>query len=376
MHRGKGEMMERKRRAVGNNVHRVSSFLFSIFLSIMVCFNVVNKTKPQMVTAFLFQNRIFRHQHFSKNEERCNLLSFNRVGSFENDRNTISRKYHQLMGHRVAIIGGGLAGLSAAYHLLEKSPSTDITIVDRNDPGTGGASAVAGGLLHPLSPKGKLAYKGFEGLAAANQLVEAASFFEDNVVLRNNIYRIATTETQAVKFRETATILPELATWIEPDSVIRVDNQNNIWEENYFSSEKNVLGALRLSGDCKVVHMRSYLKGLWSHCKSTGSGEKRWITREDLNCIESDEWKELLRDFDCVIFAAGSGLFESSLMHQDEFPITLVRGQSIEMTIANKIPWNAVLCGKYVSPLLENNRVLIGKDSIRFLAFLLSQQHS
>jgi hypothetical protein len=45
----------------------------------------------------------------------------------------------------VGIVGGGLAGLSTAYQLLQKSPSLDITIIDKAPPGTAGASSVAGG---------------------------------------------------------------------------------------------------------------------------------------------------------------------------------------------------------------------------------------
>lgn len=212
-----------------------------------------------------------------------------------------------------------------------------------------------------MSPKGKLAYKGLEGLASANELVAAASKFEDSVVLRNSIYRIATTEAQASKFRETAAELPELATWLEPGSTSGRTGDTEKWEENYFSCEKDVLGALRLSGDCKVVHMRSYLRGLWSHCESIGSGTKKWENFEDDQSIKNNEWSERLANFDCVIFAAGSGLFQSSIMNKDDFPINLVRGQSMEMTVDNEVPWNAVVCGKYVSPLLEQNRVLIGR---------------
>ena len=46
---------------------------------------------------------------------------------------------------KVAIVGGGLAGLSTAYHLLSKEPTVDITIWDETSVGAGGASAVAGG---------------------------------------------------------------------------------------------------------------------------------------------------------------------------------------------------------------------------------------
>ena len=45
----------------------------------------------------------------------------------------------------IAIVGGGLAGLSTAYHLLEKCSSTEITIFDQAPAGAGGASSVAGG---------------------------------------------------------------------------------------------------------------------------------------------------------------------------------------------------------------------------------------
>lgn len=45
----------------------------------------------------------------------------------------------------MGIIGGGLAGLSTAYHLLQKSPSIDVTIIDKAEPGASGASSVAGG---------------------------------------------------------------------------------------------------------------------------------------------------------------------------------------------------------------------------------------
>jgi ribulose 1,5-bisphosphate synthetase/thiazole synthase len=51
--------------------------------------------------------------------------------------------HHHLQN--IAIVGGGLAGLSTAFHLLQKSPSLGITILDTSAPGEGGASTVAGG---------------------------------------------------------------------------------------------------------------------------------------------------------------------------------------------------------------------------------------
>ena len=55
------------------------------------------------------------------------------------------RLYSQGDDLNVGIVGGGLAGLATAYHLLEKNPLIQITILDKAQPGSGGASAVAGG---------------------------------------------------------------------------------------------------------------------------------------------------------------------------------------------------------------------------------------
>lgn len=71
---------------------------------------------------------------------------------------------------RCAVVGGGFAGLATAYHLA--AFGSDVTIFDPNEVGTGGSSAVAAGLLHPLTPRGKLIWKGEEGIAASKELIE------------------------------------------------------------------------------------------------------------------------------------------------------------------------------------------------------------
>ena len=100
------------------------------------------------VAALLMDKRTLRKQCYSlAGRERRNPFSSrvnSGIGGCSSDKNT-SRQQHSLMAHRVAVIGGGLAGLSTAYHLLEKSPFSDITIIDQQSPGAGGASAVAGG---------------------------------------------------------------------------------------------------------------------------------------------------------------------------------------------------------------------------------------
>lgn len=69
-----------------------------------------------------------------------------------------------------AVVGAGFAGLATAYHLT--AFGSDVTIFDPSEVGTGGASSVAAGLLHPLTPRGKLIWKGEEGFVAAKELIE------------------------------------------------------------------------------------------------------------------------------------------------------------------------------------------------------------
>lgn len=60
---------------------------------------------------------------------------------------------------RVAVIGGGFAGLAAAYHLLTAAGSIgramELTLYDAVGLGAGGSGAAAG-LLHPYTPRGKV----------------------------------------------------------------------------------------------------------------------------------------------------------------------------------------------------------------------------
>jgi FAD dependent oxidoreductase len=69
-----------------------------------------------------------------------------------------------------------ISGLATAYHLVRGGAA--VTVFDEQPVGQGGASAVAAGMLHPLTPRGKLIWKGAEGLAAANQLIEVNEWLQ------------------------------------------------------------------------------------------------------------------------------------------------------------------------------------------------------
>lgn len=200
-------------------------------------------------------------------------------------------------------------------------------------------------MLHPLSPRGKLVHLGLEGLASTNKLLDTALQYEGETILRNEIYRVALNDEHVSTLKRTGKELPDLTQWKEPE------------ELPWANSE--ILGSLRLHSGCKVVHVPTYLKGLWAACQSMGSGEKEWLVDADCTSPEYD-WEHCLSSFDTVVLCAGAGLFQNSII-KDRMPMQLVRGQSVELSLGEKSFEHAMLCGKYVSPLVEKNRVLVGK---------------
>ncbi len=73
---------------------------------------------------------------------------------------------------QIAIVGAGLAGLAAAYFLIEKG--IGVTLFDEKGVG-GGASGVCSGLLHPYPGLGaRLSHLADEGIELAHQLIGVA----------------------------------------------------------------------------------------------------------------------------------------------------------------------------------------------------------
>ncbi|KAI2509271.1 FAD dependent oxidoreductase [Fragilaria crotonensis] len=227
----------------------------------------------------------------------------------------------------IAIVGGGLAGLALAHNLLQES-GVHVTIYDKAVVGQGGASSVAGGLLHPLSPRGKVVHWGLEGLASTSRLVDSASCFSPHCVLRDKLYRVALTEENVATLKATASL--DISRWMEKDEMDAVLGSNS-------------MGGLELSNGCRVIHVPSYLEGLYAACQELGSIE--WRVTNDLTDLAKHE---------VIVWAGGAGMLQDGTLDQALIPVELVRGQSLEMKPTHQIPREAALCGKYISPLLDN----------------------
>ena len=100
------------------------------------------------------------------------------------------------MKRKIAVIGAGLSGLAAAWHILERDPQSSVTIFDKTGVGAG-ASGVASGLFHPYpGEKGRRSKYALEALEETNKLLELVGehCFEKGIV------RIALNEDQRETF--------------------------------------------------------------------------------------------------------------------------------------------------------------------------------
>ncbi|KAI2490477.1 FAD dependent oxidoreductase [Fragilaria crotonensis] len=129
----------------------------------------------------------------------------------------------------VALILQSLEVVSPAWRWLTtycRSRGVHVTIYDKAVVGQGGASSVAGGLLHPLSPRGKVVHWGLEGLASTSRLVDSASCFSPHCVLRDKLYRVALTEENVATLKATASL--DISRWMEKDEMDAVLGSNSM----------------------------------------------------------------------------------------------------------------------------------------------------
>ena len=221
---------------------------------------------------------------------------------------------------------------------------------------------------------------GREGLEETSRLVQKATASSgslmiensEKIVLRDELYRLAVTEQQRNQLQQTASSLNDIAEWLDRDETVR-----RLGVEG--AALQSVLGAIRLHSGCQVIHVPAYLRGLWRAC-----GREAALTGSNV------EWRQIDANqncrsfgdiFDATIYCAGAGMFSrnadngSTLIigHEEgqpcnmtrKLPVQLVRGQSLELHAPSQtdesinIP-HALLCGKYVSPLPLQSRILVG----------------
>lgn len=246
---------------------------------------------------------------------------------------------------RIAVIGGGLAGLATTHHILNStervarkrggdSSRIHVTVFDPAAPGTSvGASAVAAGLLHPFTPRvKKKVWQAEKGMDAAIALIEKAQKFAERPLIRHSgILRLAMTSQQVDDFRVARNRFPR-----ELDLL-----SSTVLVGKLPDPPLNKRGVLHNQG--AVVNTPAYLKALWAACAS--SGRASW-SQERVGAFE-----DLLPDFDSVIVCAGAAT--RAVSNMASLPILPCRGQNIRFRprhAGTNPPPYPLISGKYIIP--------------------------
>jgi glycine/D-amino acid oxidase-like deaminating enzyme len=236
-----------------------------------------------------------------------------------------------------------------------------------------------------------------EGLAATNALVEQAQRHYNNddannknngvVVLRDELYRVATDDRQRQTLQQTAVQFPAMAKWLEPVELRTVldtssrptqqqsdDDKEDIMDAPTTTAVLNdwdaIQGALRLSNGCQVIHVPSYLQGLWRACEDLAnhsSSTVQWTLADGLfdtaSAAAGDDNKNVTTTTTTTattttIYCVGATSCKAlEARFGLSLPVQLVRGHSVEFR--GHVP-HAMLSGKYISPTVDENVTLIG----------------
>ena len=246
---------------------------------------------------------------------------------------------------RIAIVGGGLAGLGTAAQLISESeaPIEQLHVYDPAPPGAGGASAVAAGLLHPFTPRGREIWKGLAGFEATTALLKRVEAISGPCSSQSGLLRLALAEEKVVELQTSAAggagTLAQ--TWLSCDEA-----------STLASVPVGGLGATHAPAAVSIDVPR-YVRGLWALIQSEGrDADVAW----KLGAVESLQ-PLLAAGYDAIVVAMGARTPE--LCGCEGLPLTPCRGQNLVLSNEARLSI-PLISGKYLVPIDGGSRLLAG----------------
>lgn len=234
----------------------------------------------------------------------------------------------------IAVVGGGLAGLAALWHLLEQaSPSTSITLIEKND-AISCASSVAAGLLHPyLGMRASRDLYATQGLKETLHLLQIAEkYFGKPVFQKTGVLRPIQHAGQQHRFFSRSQEYPEETEW---------------WDLHKVAEQ--IQGLIPMPGlfikEGCTVDLPNYLQGLRLACKAKGA---RFINDHILSLKQ-------LTNYDKVLIAAGSGTL--AIKECANLPLTSIKGQVLSLQWPEELPIPKIALGSHPYLIVSKERI-------------------
>lgn len=235
---------------------------------------------------------------------------------------------------RIAIVGGGLAGLATCYHLLEKDGSLQVKLFEKKKIGAG-ASGVAAGLLHPyVGNLAKPRWKEHEGVQSTRKLLDlAAQTIGQATYIASGVVRCIMHQEQIQAFKDTS----------------KNDTSVFWWEAKYTASQIGIAKPSIFISEGLSVYSEIYLKGLWLLCQHYGA-----------ELISKTFGPEDYPHFDVIILSCGAALPKL----YPALKLVLKRG---EVLLCKKQLKHGIVGDGYLSLSSDPNVCYIGSTSRRNL---------
>ena len=241
------------------------------------------------------------------------------------------------------VVGGGYGGLAAAHHLLQTSGCAGVTLYDDYAVTGSKASLVSAGLLHPLTPSGKLMWMGAEALSESLSLLEHAQHSSSRDVRNKGVKIVRPFYSQKELDAWTASShTPAVAPYLQmrsPEHFLREQYGDEVRGELF----ADIKGAAELTGSV-CVNSGDYLAGLLSSLSKRSNFEV--VNRK----IDINDLADVAASAPFVILAAGPGI-----MHlwegEPALPVKCARGQNLLIRSGvDALRRNALLSGEYLIP--------------------------
>lgn len=243
---------------------------------------------------------------------------------------------HVAMSLRVAIVGGGFAGLSTAFKLAKSCK--ELHIYDTRPAGQAAASSIAGGLMHPIAPRGNLMWNGMEGFGATKGILETLQRrgHQDVAAKPTELLRPVFSSIDLDSFTKACTATPHLLEQLTQDELdgLRISE---------------AVGCFRIK-QVMVLHPVQYLKALWQ-CTAEDCAGAAWIAQK------VDDLQDLSGRYDQVVLANAwdmPRLWEQQPLTggavQGKLRVQYIRGRIFQYDSAPTAPDRALLNGEYMVP--------------------------
>jgi glycine/D-amino acid oxidase-like deaminating enzyme len=232
------------------------------------------------------------------------------------------------MARRIAIVGSGYSAVGIAHHLRSLAGAS-VTVIDQGPAGGGGASVASAGLMHPISPRGKMSWRGEESYAEALQIMSRVSSFTSSFAPNKCDIKYPFFGDTKTKFMKDATSnFPDWVELLEDDAIKRYNES--------MKTKSDVIGVLK---NGIFIDSSLYLQAFWALMKAEHQFE--FIHKK----IESIE--EIAPFYDIVFLAVGAGLLS---LWREALPLLLIRGRNVvyDTRLLSAVPsFDVIMSGKY-----------------------------